>query len=164
MKNLWQDLENLKGGVNNPVELVEEQSEFLKEGTGELFYIEVSEITKPSSSTTRTLMNTGIERDFLYRMDLCSDELTEYSFNIFNIYYGITFYPLLVNAPSEIGIEVIDRGSFNCVDSSSGTRDYFVINSEDEFEQMLEAIFNSEKVRTVLRNMKTIIGDDTQEE
>ncbi len=29
MKNLWRDLENLKGDTNNPIDLVEEQSNFL---------------------------------------------------------------------------------------------------------------------------------------
>ncbi len=110
------------------------------------------------------LSSMNIESDFAYRMDLSSNGLADYAFNIFFIYYGITFYPLLISVPNEIGLEIIETEMFKCVNCSSTTRAYFVINSEEKFEQILEFIFNSDKVRTVLRNMKSIIGNDILEE
>lgn len=164
MKNLWRNLENLKGDTNNPIDLVKEQSVFLQEGTEDMFYINIDEINRIPLALSKVLSSTNIESDFSYKMDLCSDGLLDYAFNIFNIYYGITFYPLLVSVPNEIGLEIIEMEIFNCVNNSSATITYFVINSEEEFEQILEYIFNSDKVRTVLRNMKSIIGNDVLEE
>lgn len=164
MKNLWQDLGTLTSDVKNPVDLIRTQSEFLDEGTNGLFYIDIDEFTKESSATSKAMAQIGLKGDFMYKMSLCSDYLSEYSFNIFNIYYGISFYPLLVNVPYEIGQEIERDGSVDKLPQFSSTREYFKANSEEQFEQILEAIFNCEKVRTILTNMKTIIGDSIQEE
>lgn len=164
MKNLWQDLDNLKGDACNPVDLVEEQSDFLHEGTNGLFFINIISVSKFSSASLKMLSEVGIEKDFSYRMELCSSALPDYSFVIFNLYYGISFYPLMIKVPREIGQEIMETSTLTVLESSSASRMYFVIESEEEFENTLGMILNSEKVRTVLRNMKTIIGNVNEDE
>lgn len=163
MKNLWQDLENLKGDTCNPVDLVEEQSDFLQEGTDDLFYIDIDGISRISSTSIKMLTEAGVERDFSYRMELCSGDLPDYSFNIFSLYYGISFYPLMINVPREIGLDLVGIGTLINLENPGSARMYFRLESEEEFENALGMIFNSEKVRTVLRNMKSIIGNEDEE-
>lgn len=165
MNNLWKDLDLIQGDNNNPVDLVEEQSVFLREGTEDLFYLDVEAIGRLSSLSTQALKEANVRRDFAYKVLLSSDELPEYSFHVFNIYYGITFFPLVMKLSNEIGDEiVVADSSIECLSSKGNSRMYFKIKSEEEFTTILEIIFNCEKVRTVLKNMKTIIGDDEKEE
>lgn len=164
MKNLWQDLENLKGDICNPVDLVEEQSGFLQEGTGDLFYIDISSISKLSSASIKTLAEAGIEKDFSYKMKLSSEELPDYSFVIFSLYYGISFYPLMIKVPREIGLDIIGGGTLSNLENSESAWMCFKLESEEEFENALGLIFNGEKVRTVLRNMKSIIRNVNEDE
>lgn len=164
MRNLWQDLETLESDINNPIELVETQSEYLQDGTKGLFYIEIDEVHKISSIARNIIADVGIKSDFTYKMSLRSAYLPDYAFDIFRIFYGITFYPLLISIPNEIGEKIGEIGSTEELSSTSKSRMYFLVKTEDEYEQLLEAIFNCEKVRTVLKNMKAIIGDESQDE
>lgn len=164
MKNLWQDLDTLTSDLNNPIDLVKTQSDYLEDGTGNLFYIDIEAFRKPGAISRTAIDNAGIKNDFMYKMSLSSAYLEEYKFNIFNIYYGITFYPLLVNVPREIGEEIIENCECIQVETNSKNKMYLLVSSEGEFEQLLETVFNCEKVRMVLKNMKTIIGGEVQEE
>ncbi len=163
MKNLWKDLDSLTSDMKNPIDLIREQSNFLTDGTDGVFYFGDTILTKLGTYTRGVLGQECIESKFRYKIDICSQFLPEYSFNIFNFYYDITFYPLLMNVPSEIGEEIEIEGVFCNVDAAD-VRRYYKIESQEEFEEILCAIFNCEKLRTIMKNMRAIIGDVAHEE
>lgn len=164
MKNLWKDLETLESDMTNPIDLVEAQSKYLEEGTDDMLFIEIDDVYKISSVAKSAITEADIKNDFMYKVSLCSTNLSDYSFAIFTIFYGITFYPLLLSVPNEIAEEFVATTNFETVDSTSKNRVYFLAKTEEEYEQLLEAILNSETVRTVLKNMKAIIEDVGQDD
>ncbi len=163
MKNLWMNLETLAANVKNPIEVIREQSDFLSEGTKGLLCISDSEIGRISAKTNDVIKQQKIEAQFKYRLEIASDFLPEYSYNFASLLYGITFYPLLVTIPREIAEEIEKKDEFTAV-STSELRKYYNITNQDELENILAALFNCEKIRTVLQNMKSIIGDVGVEE
>ncbi len=163
MKNLWKDLDTLTSDIKNPLDLIKEQSGYLSEGTGGIFYISDATLGNMGSVTKRALVDKGIKDRFTYKVSLCSEYMQEYSYNIFNLYYDITFYPLIMNIPNTISEEIQSRISSEYI-TSGAERSYYMIRSQDEFEEILSEIFNCECLRTVMKNMRTIIGSIEQEE
>ena len=164
MKNLWKDLETLESDMTNPIDLVEAQSKYLEEGTDDMLFIEIDDVYKISTVTKNVIANVDLKNDFMYKASLCSAGLSDYSFTIFTVFYGITFYPLLLSVPNEIADEFVATSAIEVVDSTSKNRTYFLAKTEEEYEQLLENVLNSERVRTVLKNMKAIIEDVEQDE
>lgn len=158
MKNLWKNLEMLTADIKNPVELIKEQSEFLSEGTGGVLYISINEIPQAGAIVTKILQNEKINPKFRYKADIASYYLPDYSYNFFALYYDITFYPMLVNLSREIADDISPSGEFPFVGENE-YRKYIKVNNQEELESVLGAIFNCDTIRTVLQNMKAIVGD-----
>lgn len=163
MESLWKNLDTLTSDIKNPLDLIKEQSGYLSEGTEGIFYISNAKLVNPSGTTKKVLVEKGVKDRFAYRAGLCSEYMQEYSYNIFNLYYDITFYPLIMNIPNTISEEIQSRISSEYI-TSGAERSYYMIRSQDAFEEILSEIFNCESLRTVMKNMRTIIGSIEQEE
>lgn len=161
MKNLWQNLEGIKADIKNPISIIREQAEYLSEGTNGMLYIEDTEYMNMSANVRRVFLEHNLPNRFKYEVEICSEYLDDYSFNLFYLYYDIDFYPVVISLPSEIG-EEIENNDYTSIDFTN-TRMFFIVNSQDEFEDILGVIFNCEKVRTIMKNMKAIIEDENSE-
>lgn len=79
------------------------------------------------------------------------------------MYYDITFYPLILNIPFEIADEISNEREFCEVDATE-SRVFFKIENQEEFEQIMEGIFNSEILRTIMANLKKIASNNAEDE
>lgn len=163
MKNLWKDLESLKSDVQNPVDLIKEQAEYLETGTDGLLILSTNSFSRLGVISKKVMNDQNFKIEFKYQVSLKTEYLPEYKYNIFFIYYDITFYPLILNVPFEIADEINKEDEFHKIESTE-SRIFFKIEDEDEFEQIMEAIFNSNILRTVMANLKMIIDIDTENE
>ena len=161
MKNLWQNLEEIKSDLKNPISIIREQAVYLAEGTNGILYIEDTEFNNMSTAVRRVFVEHDLPCRFKYEIEICSEYLDEYSFNLFYMYYDIDFYPVIISLPKDIG-EEIENGELSSIDSTN-TRMFFKVKSQEEFEDTLGVIFNCEKVRTIMKNMKAIIEDENEE-
>ena len=163
MKNLWKNLETLTPELQNPIDLIRIQSDYLREGTGDLLCISDFEIKNLSPQTNKVMKNQKILGQFMRRAVIASDYLLDYSFNFISLFYDITFYPLMATVPKEIADDIEKSNSFDVIYEHE-YRKYYNIENQNELERLLEAIFNCEKIRVVLQNMKAIIGEVPSEE
>ena len=159
MKNLWKGLDALEIKANNPVDLVREQADFLSEGTDDILMLEVAEVNRIGTKTREVLQEIGIEAQFTYRVALASTYLRDYAYNIFTFFYDITFYPMLVSVPKEIGTEVEKiTDKLEPVDETV-SRMYFKVSEEEAFETFMADVFNSENARMIMTNLKAIVSN-----
>ncbi len=164
MENLWKGLESLQTRISNPVDLVEEQASFLSDGTREVLELEIDEVHRLGAKSREVLNQVDIDEQFAYRVALASSYLPDYSYNIFTFFYDITFYPLVMSVPREIGIEVgLIVGAVEAIEETE-TRMYLKISDEEAFTSVMGNIFNSEKARLVMTNIKAIVGKNVLDE
>lgn len=163
MKNLWSNLETLTSELKNPIDIIRAQSDYLREGTNGLLCILNNDIKRLSPQTAEVLKHQKIVGQFKYKVVIASDYLPDYSFNFMSLFYDITFYPLLVTIPRDIADDIEKESTFTTVFENE-IRKYYNVNNQDELERILEVVFNCEKIRTVLQNMKSIIGDVESED
>lgn len=83
MKNLWKDLELLESDLQNPVELVKEQAEYLQEGTEGFLSLFADSFGKMGMASTKVIKNLNFKVKFKYNVSLRSSYLSEYKYNIF---------------------------------------------------------------------------------
>ena len=170
MKNLWKDLDNLKSDVMNPIDFIKVQSDYLQDGTDNMFYIRNRFMDTVNSTSKNILKSKKIVGTFKYSVEICSEFLPDYSYPVMGMYYDLTFYPLIINVSYEVGKEIENDQKFFVTfggDSllfDNGERLYYVVESQEEFECALAAIFNCPTVKTVMKNMKTIIDEICDEE
>lgn len=86
MENLWKGLDTLQTKTSNPVDLVKEQSTFLREGTREALKLDIAETLRLGPKTKEVLKKVNIDNQFSYRVSLTSAYLQEYSYNIFTFF------------------------------------------------------------------------------
>lgn len=164
MENLWKGLDTLQTKTSNPVDLVKEQSTFLREGTREALKLDIAETLRLGPKTKEVLKKVNIDNQFSYRVSLTSAYLQEYFYNIFTFFYDITSYPMVVTVPKEIGTEVTSiLGAVDVIDETE-TRMYFKVSDEDAFVSVMANIFNSENARMVMTNIKAIVGKCVEDE
>lgn len=163
MKNLWKDLDELQPEIKNPIDIIKAQSEYLKEGTNNIFYINDIEIVRSGKMAEDVLKSQNLNGQFRYRVDICSEYLKEYSFNILGIYYDISFYPFVLNVPGEITESIVEEHNKEAI-LKNELRGFFLVESQEEFEEILTIIFNCPEVRMVMKNMKAIIGNIEENE
>lgn len=163
MKNLWKNLELVKSEIQNPVDLVKEQAEYLEEGTEGLLKLSIDSVEQIGLYSRSEMIKLNFTPSFKYMVALNTSFYPDYNYNIFGMYYGITFYPLLLSIPSDIADEIIKEREFSII-RSSGNKVFFKLENQDEFEQIMEAIFNSDILRKVMGNLKMIMKNDMEDE
>lgn len=161
MVNLWNDLDNLKSDDSSPIHIIEEQGEYLKEGTKDDLKLDITEFDKLATPTRKALESAGIASNFCYRVDLVSNYLENYSYRLFNIYYDIRFFPCIFNVPGNSAEEW--KEDFERLDIESNNL-YYRINDMQDLEDILERIFNSSATRTVMKNIKSLVQENDMDE
>lgn len=127
MLDLWpKGIENLK--VKSPVAILREQASILGEKTKNLVQAEVTE------------KNSG--KFFTYTFFLVAPALNNYRYELFDMYHDISLYPVDIGVEEDIFAEIEskvkthrDEDGVSCIGAES----------EDEFVEVLRAIFNSKK-------------------
>jgi len=158
MKNLWMNLGTLTPELKNPIDIIRTQSDYLSDGTNGLLCISDSEVRRLGPQAKMALEKQKLKAVFMYRIEIASDYLPEYSYEFMTLAYDITFYPLVVTIPKEIVNDIEREPEFDFFYESE-FRKYYNVKNQDEFERILEAVFNCEKIRLIMQNMKAIIGD-----
>ena len=142
MDDLWpDDLINRAEQKRTPLSILKEQAALLGQKTANRIEGRVIDPGKWSRQ----------DRDqypFQYRFLVTAPVLENYSFGVFSVYYGIDFYPLLLEIGRDIYEEI--REALEVVPTVVGSQSEFSVGSEDQFLELLKMIFGSNKVRKVV--------------
>ena len=117
-----------------PVTILREQATMLGKKTKNLIKAEVKEFDQESS----------FQRfDFGYVFYIVAPTLYNYRFPLLSIYHNVEPYPLYVHVQEEIFKEISQK--FEIMANI-----HIKVKSEDEFYEVLRAIFNSSKAKRVI--------------
>jgi hypothetical protein len=135
MKNLWPS----KFEPNTqraPKAILEEQAGFLVKVTGGIVSAEVSPINQIDA------FSYGLANDFVYRFDIVGSFIDNYKFTVLRISHDIALYPVKVLIDENIGSELQGTKSLLGFQRTS--------NSPDDFESLLEQVFQSERMKSIV--------------
>jgi len=142
MDDLWpDDLIDRAEKVETPLSILKEQASILGQKTANRIEGKVVDQGKWSRQ----------DRDqypFQYRFLIIAPTLENYRFDVFSVYYGIDFYPFLMETDRDISEEIYLECEVE--PSHIGSESEFSVKSEDQFRELLKKIFGSTKVRKVV--------------
>ncbi|MFV2058724.1 MAG: hypothetical protein ACC707_19855 [Thiohalomonadales bacterium] len=130
MKNLWPE-EFKPNEVKPPKQILDEQSQLLPNLTGDMVYAKVKEMSEIAA------VMADHNDDFSYSFYLHGKFLNKYSFKVFDFSHSITMYPINVTIDNVIAEEL-------------GMQEDACLDNEGEFIKLISAIFNSERLKTVI--------------
>ena len=127
MRDLWPD-DVAAETVTAPVTILAEQGEVLGSKTQNLVKGEV-----------RRIAGTDMH-SFSYRLLLVAPALGFYGYELMRISHGVDLYPVTIAADDDVLRELTGAG-----------QEELVANTQDEFVEILAAIFRTRKTRQVIR-------------
>lgn len=143
-KNLWPEKERFN--VPNlhivPVQILEEQAEFLPGLTDDMVYAHVARTPKKPYFQFN---GEQVKCEFTYGFFLGGKFLDDFLFEVFLIGHNLSIYPAFLNINKEISKEIEPT-------SLGGTNqgDDIKVDNQPELEMIVGKILNSEKVRQVI--------------
>ena len=154
-KSLWGNLEELDGEIKTPKEFLEEQAEALKEILDGLVKGRVSRIAV-RQEWKDFYDGLNVECDFSFSLEILSDYVADYEYQICKVAYGIKLYPIAISFDQ--GIEEVLRGKFEIHDG-----DTIVVADEEEFLMVLQEILSSDEIHNILRGLVSIAKKERAE-
>lgn len=132
MKDLWPD--DIKAtGIKPPVTILKEQATLLGEKTNNIVTASVLR------SESRNLLSPVFGKDFSYTFFIEAPALGGYRYALFSIGHSIEIYPVYFDLDESIKKEFIGP-----IDKEVS------VDSEEEFLDILQGIFNSDKTKKVI--------------
>ncbi|CRK80290.1 hypothetical protein [Neobacillus massiliamazoniensis] len=131
-KNFWGDLSELEE-KRNPLDILKEQSGYLLNATNNLIFADLKNrepiplIGEPN-------------KQFATIFSIRSKMMEKYVFELFTLFYNITFFPLIVE---------LDENISEALNISTTLS----INNEDEFHQLLEDVLGNSFTKNVIASL-----------
>ena len=152
--NLWGSLEDVKCGIRNPKDILEEQADFLREGLDGL--VRGSVMRGTVADAWRDFYNgLGVSDAFVYYFRIISDYVEKYEYEAFKIAYGVKLYPLAISFGGEVNSEL--ESQFVVEDG-----DTIVVENEEEFYKVLKGIFSTNELRQVLKGLVSMASKEKE--
>ncbi|MBU8730442.1 hypothetical protein KM915_10290 [Cytobacillus oceanisediminis] len=136
MKSLWPSSFDEQNS-QTPQEILEQQAKFLPKITEDMVVAVLEEVEEDFFDK----MIEGLKGDFFYQFLLKSKFLPNYHFRVMTFSHEITIYPIYIRFEDEIKKELALQART------------LVINNEEEFIQLIEKLFNSERMKKVIGAM-----------
>ncbi|AJH72086.1 hypothetical protein DJ86_661 [Bacillus cereus ATCC 4342] len=134
-RNLWGDLSNLEE-KRNPLDILKEQSGYLLDATNGLIYANIRN-REPIGRLGEP------EKEFATIFSIRSKMMENYSFEVFALFYNITFFPMTAevdeNLAEALGIDTI-----------------YNITDEEHFHSFLEKMLGNDFTQTVITSLYTM--------
>ncbi|HHT7166507.1 TPA: hypothetical protein ACTZ3T_002828 [Bacillus cereus] len=130
--NLWGDLKNLKS-VNNPLDILKEQSGYLMDATDNIIYAEIR------NRESKVFLGEP-ECEFVTIYSLKSKMLEKYEFELLTLFYGITFYPMTIELDENIA-------------ENLGIVGYVVVQNEQEFIDLLKKSLDNDLTKNIISSI-----------
>lgn len=137
--DLWPDNISLKTSLKAPVTILKEQGTLLGRKMNNLVEGVIREV---SSDDFRDPLSEDINY-FMYRFYIAAPALGDYRYRLLTISHSIDLYPLDITVDESVLEELPDDVVLNNMDN-------LVVSSQEEFIEILRAIFATKKVRKVI--------------
>ena len=135
MKNLWPEKFEPES-LPPPKILLQEQGNLLTKITGGMVQAEVAPLREIDQ-----ILN-SLKNDFAYNFDILGPFLDNYRFTLLKLSHDIAIYPVKMLVNEEVSKELKLQ-----VTSGGGA---FVAASPEEFEEILQRIFQSDRLKKVI--------------
>lgn len=161
MENLWKSLDSANEGVDSPKEILENQAAFLNDAMNGLIEANVETI-RLGNVVRNKFRDNKVACDFCYAFVLESDFVDDYVYRVIAITYGIKFYPLHITINDGIAEELENKFA-NELDGIRFENGKYLVKDEKSFIELLSYILNSEELMHVLRNLKNLAVEESEQ-
>ena len=92
-------------------------------------------------------ISSKLKSRFQFNVYLTSKQLSDYSFKVFQFGYSVSLYPVSI---------IISTGIIQELKSQQGLSEVTVINDEEELQQTIKLIFNTNKFKEIVGGLMKI--------
>lgn len=129
--NLWGDLSKISQ-KKNPLNVLKEQSGYLLDATDHIIYAD--------SYTRAPNLYHEPEKEFALEYSIRSKMMEKYKFELFTLFYDITFFPMEISIDENIS-------------ESLGMNNEVIINNEQEFNEVIKLLLSSDFTKNVISSL-----------
>lgn len=135
-KSLWGDLSSIDEN-HNPLDILKEQSGYLLDATNNIIYADIAN-RKPD------IFSGDPESEFATIFSLRSKMMETYRFELFTLFYNITFFPLFVE---------IDENIAETLEVGFEPNGFIKVENEEDFHKLLQHVLANNFTKKVITSL-----------